>query len=168
MTQDSIWYRRIGTFRQFLKDITDKDLTIPEVLYGWREISYLPKAFKTMTVQGLLNNPKQIEELYHALRKMPPEKNFKFPYNRKEREQELIELLTADYNIMKDKACAKIVSGYYYDGAISFTYGLEAAMAPFNDGNDMMAGEVEFIGNINSGMHIIDDGSGFFSGGKFS
>ncbi len=121
-----------------------------------------------MTVQELLINPKQIEELYHALRKMLPEKNFRFPYNRKEREQELIELLAEDYNIIKDKAHAKVVPGYYYDGAISFTYGLEAAMAPFNDGNDMMAGEVEFIGNINSGMHIIDDGSGFFSGGRFS
>ena len=168
MVNDSIWYRKIGTFRQFLKDINDKALIIPEALNGWREISYLPRVFKTMTVQELLNAPRQIEELYHALRKMPPEKGFPFPYNRKEREQELIELLAEDYpNIMKDRACAKIVPGFYTDGAIAFSYGLEAAMAPFNDGNDRMAGKIEFIGNINSGIHVIDDGSGFFSGGNF-
>jgi hypothetical protein len=68
---------------------------------------------------------------------------------------------------MKDRACAKIVPGFYTDGAIAFSYGLEAAMAPFNDGNDRMAGKIEFIGNINSGIHVIDDGSSFFSGGDF-
>jgi hypothetical protein len=120
-----------------------------------------------MTIQELLNNPKQIEELYYVLKKVQPERNFKFPYNRKEREQELIELLAEDYNTMIDKAHSKVVSGHYNDGSIAFSYGLEVAMAPFNDGNDRMAGHVEFIGNINSGMHVVDDGSGFFSGGHF-
>jgi hypothetical protein len=116
----------------------------------------------------LLSNPKQIEELYYALKKIPPERHFKFPYNRKEREQELIDTLAEDYNIMVDKAHAKVVSGYAYDGTIAFSYGLESAMAPFDDGNSYQAGEIEFIGSINSGMHIIDDGSGFFSGGLFT
>jgi hypothetical protein len=167
MIEDSIWYRKVGTFRQFLKDVADKNLTIPDVLYEWREKSVIPKEFKTMTVQELLNNPRQIEELYHALRRMPPEKKFKFPYNKKERERELIELLAQDYNIMVDKAQVKIVPGYYQYGDIAFSFGFEAAMAPFDDCNDKKAGELEFIGNINSGMHIIDDGSGFFSGGNF-
>ena len=104
MIEDSIWYRKVGTFRQFLKDVADKNLTIPDVLYEWREQSVIPKEFKTMTVQELLNNPRQIEQLYHALRRMPSEKKFKFPYNKKERERELIELLAQDYNIMTDKA----------------------------------------------------------------
>jgi hypothetical protein len=167
MIEDSIWYRKVGTFRQFLKDVADKNLTIPDVLYEWREQSVIPKEFKTMTVQELLNNPRQIEQLYHALRRMPSEKKFKFPYNKKERERELIELLAQDYNIMTDKARVKIVPGYYQYGDIAFSFGLEVAMAPFNDGNDKKAGELEFIGNINSGMHIIDDGFGFFSGGNF-
>jgi hypothetical protein len=161
MVQDSIWHRKIGPFRQFLRDIADSTITVPEALHEWSKISYLPKIFKTMTVQVLLNNPKQIEELFHALRKMPHERSFKFPYNKKERERELIELLSEDYNIKIDRAYSKVVSGYYNDGSTAFTYGLEAAMAPFNDRNDMMAGEVEFIGNINSGMHL-DGGESFF------
>jgi hypothetical protein len=51
MVKDSIWYRKIGTFRQFLKDINDKALIIPEALNGWREISYLPRVFKTKLLQ---------------------------------------------------------------------------------------------------------------------
>jgi hypothetical protein len=154
MTEDSVWYRKIGPFRQFFKDIADSSITVAEALGGWKERSYIPKTLKTMTVQELLNNLKQIEELYYAMKRMQPERHFKFPYNKKERAQELIDLLSNDYNIMVDKAHAKVVSGYHNDGTISFTYGLEAAMAPFNDGTDTRAGEIEFIGNINSGMHL--------------
>jgi predicted flap endonuclease-1-like 5' DNA nuclease len=167
MTEDSVWYRKIGPFRQFFRDIADSSTTVAEALGGWKERSYIPKTLKTMTVQELLNNPKQIEELYYAMKRMQPERHFKFPYNKKEREQELIDLLASDYNIMTDKAHAKVVSGHYNDGSTAFTYGLEAAMAPFNDHDDMKAGEVDFIGNINSGMHL-DSGESFFSGGHFS
>jgi|GEM_PF-1234768 len=167
MTEDSVWRRKLNPFRQFLRDIADtSNTTVVEALSGWRERSYIPKNLKTMTVQELLNDQKQIEELYYAMKRMQPERHFKFPYNRKERERELIGLLSSDYNIMTDRAHAKVTSGYYNDGTISFTYSLEAAMAPFNDGSDARAGEIEFIGNINSGMHL-DSGESLFSGGNF-
>jgi hypothetical protein len=171
MIQDSVWHSKLGRFRDFLKDIADKNLTILEVLDEWKEKSFIPEDFKKMKVQELLNNPKYIEELYYALKKRQPDRNFKFPYNKKEREKELIELLSQDYNILAHRAHVKIVSRFYQpasgDGVPAFSFGIEAAMAPFNDGNDRMAGEFDFIGSINSGMHIIDDGSGFYSDGFF-
>jgi hypothetical protein len=168
MTQDSVWHRRLNTFATLFRNVADKTTTVVEVIGRWREASYIPKPLKHMTVQQLIENPRQIEELYYDLKRCQPERHFKFPYNRKEREQELLDLLSEDYNIIVDKAHAKVVPGYAYDGTVAFTYAIEAAMAPFNDGHDNDAGEVEFIGSINSGMHIIDDGAGFFSGGLFT
>ena len=166
MVQDSIWYRRQGLFRQYLNDIDDKTLTVKESLSTFREQDYTPKDFKNMKIQDLLSNPKRIEELFFALRKMLPESKFRLPYKKVEREQELIHLLAEDYRIDIDKAQSKIVTGNYNDGTIAFNYCLEAAMAPFSEADISSAGDIKFIGNINSGMHI-DGGSSFFSNGHF-
>ena len=44
-----------------------------------------------MTIQELADNPKLIQELYKVLREgMQPESKSRLPYNKEEREQELI------------------------------------------------------------------------------
>ena len=48
---DSIWYHKPGEFREFIKTISDKSMTISDALVGFREVKCLPTIFKQMTVR---------------------------------------------------------------------------------------------------------------------
>ena len=100
---------------------------------------------------------------------MQPESKYKLPYKKAEREKELIESVAEVYDIDKTKAQAKVVTGHYKDpdSTQEFNYAVEVVVVPRKDLNiEKHAGEVEFIGNINS-TPSIDGGEGYFTGGSF-
>ena len=166
---DSIWYHEPREFREFLKTITDKSITVADALVQFRELKCLPMSFKEMTVQDLISNPKEMQKLYYALRSgMQPESKFKLPYKRKAREVEIIRDIAEDYDIDIDKAKSRVVTGNYNDGTRVFNYAIEVAVAPRKgiDQNVNDAGKIDFIGNIND-TPSIDGGEGYFSGGNY-
>jgi len=166
MAQDSIYYYKPGEFRNFIRRIDDKSLTVSEALSPFREIKCLGSKFKRMTIQELADNPKSIPELSKALRNsMAPESKFKLSYKKKEREQELIENLAENYAIDLNKATAKVVTGHYKNNKTGqeFNYALEVALAPRTDIGSESAGKIEIIGNINSSP-AIDGGHKYFDG----
>lgn len=166
MAQDSIYYYKPGEFRNFIRRIDDKTLTVSEALSPFREIKCLGSEFKQITIQELADKPNSIPELSKALRKaMAPESKFKLPYKKEEREQELIENLAENCDIDLKKAKAKIVTGHYKNDKTGqeFNYALEVALAPRTDIGSESAGKIEIIGNINSSP-AIDGGHKYFDG----
>jgi len=162
--QDSIYYHKPGHFREFIRVITDKSISVSEALATFREVKCLPNKFKQMTVHELSKSPVLIQELYETLRKrMQPESKYKLPYNKAEREKQLIDNIAENYAIDKEKAQAKVITGHHNDGTREFNYALEVVIAPRTDLDEKHAGEVEFIGSINS-TPSIDGGEGYFQG----
>src|ERR671932_897605 len=79
---DSVWRSTFSEFRDYINGITDKSITIQDALDTIREARCLPKKYlvsegnnnKTITVQDIALDNKQIAELFDALRKgMQPE-----------------------------------------------------------------------------------------------
>jgi hypothetical protein len=168
MTLDSIYHFRPSQFGDYCRRIIDKSIFVSDALKTFRELKCLPARLKQMTVQELIDNPQSIQDLYNALRYcMRPESKFKrLPYDKVEREKELIENIAEVYDIDKKKAKAKIIRGHYNDGIQSFDYILEVVAAPKRDTSVEYAGEVKFIGNINS-TPSIDGGEGYFQDAEF-
>jgi hypothetical protein len=170
MPQDSIYYHKPGGLREYIKRILDKSITIPQAFSTYREIRVLPSRFRDMTVQTLSDSPNLMQEFSEALTSgMQPESKYRLPYKKAEREKELIESVAEVYDIDKCKVQSKVVTGHYKDpdSAQEFNYAIEVAVAPRKDLNvEKHAGEVEFIGNINS-TPSIDGGEGYFTGGLF-
>src|SRR5215211_133629 len=170
MQQDSIYYYKPSGFREYIRTIADKSITISHALSTFRELKCLPERYKQMTVHELLLStisPQLIQELYNALRAgMQPESKFKLPYKKADREKELLDSIAENYDIDTNKAQAKVVTGHYDDGTQVFNYALEVVIAPRKDIGVNHAGKVEFIGNINS-TPSIDGGAGYFSNGNY-
>jgi hypothetical protein len=170
MPQDSIYYRKPGGLREYIKRISDKSITVLEAFSTFREIRVLPSKFKDMTVQTLSDSPKLMQELSKGLiDRMQPESKYNLPYKKAEREKELIESVAEVYDVDKTKAQSKVVTGHYKDpnSTQEFNYAIEVVVAPRKDLNiEKHAGEAEFIGNINS-TPSIDGGEGYFTGGSF-
>ena len=170
MPQDSIYYRRPGGLREYIKRIADKSITVPHAFSTFREIKVLPSKFRDMTVQTLSGSTNLMQEFSKALIDgMQPESKYRLPYKKAEREVELIENVAEVYDIDKDKAQSKVIAGHYKDpdSTQEFNYAIEAVVAPRKDLNiEKHAGEVKFIGNINS-TPSIDGGEGYFTGGLF-
>jgi hypothetical protein len=180
--QDSIWYYKYHQFKEYIRTVTDKSITLPEALGTFRELKCLPSHFKQMTVGELASkdNSHLILELFEVFRKrMQPESRSKLPFNKKEREQELILDIVAKYNrdahkIDIENARAKVVTGHYPPHSINidnntqvFNYWLEVVIAPLASKDEIEnAGRVKFIGNIN-GTPSIDGGERYFQGGEY-
>src|SRR5438094_10315781 len=99
VTQDSIWHYRPGQFKEYIRTIFYKSMFVSDALATFREVRCLPKKFRQMTVQELYHNPLLIQELYKVLRDgMASESKFKLPYNKEERQKEIIESLAENYN----------------------------------------------------------------------
>jgi hypothetical protein len=145
-------------------------MTVSDALGTFRELKCLPMRFKKMTVQELASNEEEIQALYKALRNgMQPESKFKLPYRRKARELEIIRDIAEEYDIDKDRARARVVTGHYNEsGARAFNYAIEIAVAPRKGIGQNVgdAGKVDFIGNVND-TPSIDGGEGYFSGGSY-
>jgi hypothetical protein len=167
MTLDSIYYFRPGHFMDYIRRIINKSITVSDAIATFREIKCLPGRFKQMTIQELADNPKVIQELYKVLREgMRPESKSRLPYKKEERERELIKNMAENYDVDIHKTRAKIITGHYDDGLQAFNYILEVVAAPKKDSRVIHAGEVEFIGNINS-TPSIDGGEGYFQDANF-
>lgn len=129
---DSIWYYKLGQFREYIKTIADKTMTVSDALGTFRELKCIPARLKQMTIQELASNVEEIQALYKALRNgMQPESKFKLPYKRKARELEIIRDIAEEYDIDIDRARARVITGHYNDcGARVFNYAIEIAVAP--------------------------------------
>jgi hypothetical protein len=167
MALDSIYYFRPGQFMDYIRRIINKSITVSDAIGTFREIKCLPGRFKQMTIQELANTPELIQELYQALRDgMQPESRSKLPYNKGERERELIKNMAENYDIDIKKTKAKIITGHYDDGFQAFNYIPEVVAAPKKDTRVEHAGEAEFVGNINS-TPSVDGGEGYFQDANF-
>jgi hypothetical protein len=123
-----------------------------------------------MRVQALADDARLMQEFVDSLtRGMQPESKYKLPYKKAEREKEMIENMAEVYDIDKSNAQSKVVTGHYKDpnSTQEFNYAVEVVVAPRKDLDvSKHAGEVEFIGNINS-TPSIDGGTNYFSDGPF-
>jgi hypothetical protein len=98
--QDSIYYFKPGLFRDFIRSIADKTVTVSDALYTFREVKCLPDTFRKMTIEEISSTPQSIQDLYNTLKAgMQPETKPKLPYKKAEREQELIDSLAEQFDI---------------------------------------------------------------------
>jgi hypothetical protein len=167
---DSIWYYKPGQFKEYIKTIADKTMSVSDALRTFRELKCLSARLKQKTVQELASNTEEIQVLYKALRNgMKPESKFKLPYKRKTRELEIIQDIAEEYDIDKDRAQSRVITGHHNENGVRvFNYAIEIAVAPRKGigQNVKDAGKVDFIGNINDTLSI-DGGEGYFSGGSY-
>ncbi len=145
--QDSIYHKKAGEFRQFIQRVSDKSVTVTDVIGDWREFKNLDKAFKDMTIQQLADNPNLIIELFHTLRKgMLAESKFQLEYDKEQHIQELIETISEDYDIDKARAEGKIITRHENqnnseDTGREFNYCLEVVLIPYYEPDSNSAGE---------------------------
>ena len=119
---DSIWRSTFSEFRDYINGIIDKSITIQDALDTIREVKCLPKKYlisevnnKTITVQDIAYNNKQIAELFSALRKGMQPESLNLPFKTKDREKQLLDQL-AKYKkgrINLENAHAKVAIGHF-------------------------------------------------------
>ena len=63
----SIYFYSKNSFREYIKTITDKTKSVPEVLATFRELKVLPKEFETMTDKQLAHDDEKIMYLFTEL-----------------------------------------------------------------------------------------------------
>ena len=155
------YYKGLVDFRLFIRNIVEKSRTISDVLAEFREINVLPKRLGQLTVEQTTH--KIIEEIYNALLKMQPETRYNLPYDKKERESEIISNITRIFDIDSKFTFSKILVGHYKDDNTGqqFPWGVEIVMARRNDLDHHMAGEINFIGSVND-TPAIDGGEKYF------
>ena len=77
----SVWsYRDLADFRQFIRNLADRSMSMSHVLAGFREVSILPKRLGQLTVEEVTTKTELIEQIYRALKKMRPETRYKLLY----------------------------------------------------------------------------------------
>lgn len=70
----SVWsYRDLADFRQFIRNLVNRSMSISHALAGFREVSMLPKRLGQLTVEEVTTKTELIEQIYRALKKMRPE-----------------------------------------------------------------------------------------------
>jgi hypothetical protein len=113
----SVWsYRDLTDFRQFIRNLVNRSMSMSHALAGFREVSMLPKRLGQLTVEEVTTKTELIEQIYRALKKMRPETIYKLPYDKKEREKEIIDNIAESFVIDKKNAHCKILTGYHRDG----------------------------------------------------
>jgi hypothetical protein len=149
---DSVYYYKAGVFKQYFITIADKSLLVSHALAGFREIKRLPKHLGELTVKQVSDDPKLIAEIYQALIDgMKPESKYKLPYDKEERQKEIVDNIAEVFDIDRKNTQCKIVTGFYKDDKTGqqFPYAVEFAIAPRKDLGVENAGKVTFIGSIN-------------------
>jgi hypothetical protein len=167
---DSIYYYKRGEFKQYFRTITDQSILVSDALAGFREIKCLPKRHRVMTVQQVSDDPKLIAEVFQALREgIQPESKYKLPYDKEERQKEIVDNIAESYDIDKTKTQCKVVTGYYKDDKTGqqFPYAVEIAIAPRKDVGVDNAGELTFIGSVND-TPAIDGGERYFQSDQYA
>ena len=144
-------YKGVADFRQFIRNLVDKSLPVSDALAGFMEISILPKRLGQLTVEQVTTKTELIEEIYEALKKMKPETHYKLPYDKKEREKEIIANISDVYDIDFNKAYCEIKTGYYKDTKTDqqFPWAVEIVMAQRKDLGVESAGRINVIGSVN-------------------
>jgi hypothetical protein len=161
---DSVYYYKPGGFKQYFRTITDKSLLVSVALARFREIKCLPKRLRELTVQQVSDDAKLIEEIYQALIDgMQPESKYKLPYDKGERQKEIVDNIGEVFDIDRKNTQCKVVTGIYKDDKTGqqFPYAVEIAIAPRKDLGVENAGEVTFIGSVND-TPAIDGGERYF------
>lgn len=96
----------------------------------------LPKLLGELTVQQVSDDPKLIEEIFQALIDgMKPESKYKLPYDKEERQKEIVDNIVEVFDIDRKKTQCNIVTGIYKDDKTyqQFPYAVEIAIAPRKD-----------------------------------
>ena len=138
----------MADFRQFIRNIVNRPMSMSYALAGFREVSMLPKRLGQLTVEEVITKTELIEQIYRALKKMRPKTIYKLPYDKKEREKEIIDNIAESFMIDKKNAHCKILTGYNRDGERQFPYAIEIALAPLKYSDVSQAGYVKFIGSV--------------------
>jgi hypothetical protein len=135
--RDSAWYFKRSEFKEFISAIDDKSETIEETgIRDFREFPILPKETRKKTVREIAASPQLIQQLYEELRdtsKMAAPTKFKLPYKKAAHELELKQNLAQHYDIDKERAHAKVVTGHYDGDGIVFPYAIETVIAPVKE-----------------------------------
>jgi hypothetical protein len=166
----SIWnYKGLVDFRQFIRNITEKDRSIFDVLAGFREVAVLPKRLGQLTVKHLCSNTDLIGEVYKALKKMRPQTKYNLPYDKEERKGEIVENIADSFAINPKKTFCEIKTGYYKDEKTGqqFPWAVEIAMAQRKDLDVRSAGMINFIGSVND-TPAIDGGEKYFQSDQYA
>jgi hypothetical protein len=161
---DSIYYYKPGGFKEYFRTIADKSLLVSDALSGFREIRCLRKGLAELTVQQVSDDSKLIVEIYQALIDgMQPGSKCKLPYDKEERQKEIVDNIAQVFDIDRKNTQCKIVTGIYKDDKTGqqFPYAMEIAIAPRKDLGVENAGEVTFIGSVND-TPAIDGGERYF------
>jgi hypothetical protein len=163
------YYRGITAFRHFLKNITDQSMLLSDALSDFREIIVLPKRLGDLYVEQVSDDSNLIKEIDQALKKMPAETKYKLPYNKKEREKEIVDNIAEVHDIDRKNAQCKVIKGYHKDEKTGqeFPYAIEIAMAPRKDIGVENAGQVNFIGSVND-TPAIDGGERYFQSDQYA
>ncbi len=167
---DSIYYYKRGEFKHYFRTITDQSIRVLDALAGFREIKCLSKRLRELPVQQVSDDPKLIAELYQALRDgMQPESKYKLPYDKEERQKEIVDNIAESYDIDRKNTQCKVVTGYYKDDKTGqqFPYAVEIAITPRKDLGVDNAGEVTFIGCVND-TPAIDGGERYFQSDQYA
>lgn len=171
--RDSAWYFKRGEFKEFISAIDDKSKTIEETGFrDFREFPILSKETRKKTVQEIAASPQLIQQLYEESRdinKMIAPTKFKLPYKKAVRELELKQNLAQYYDIDRDRAYTKVVTGHYDEDGIVFPYAIETVIAPIKEWRvkGIEPGHIEFIGCVNDSP-AIDGGEKYFSDGDYN
>jgi hypothetical protein len=164
----SVWsYRDLADFRQFIRNLVNRSMSMSHALAEFREVSMLPKRLGQLTVEEVSTKTELIEQIYRALKKMRPETTYKLPYDKKEREKEIIDNIAESFVIDKKNAHCKILTGYHRDGERQFPYAIEMALAPLKYSDVSRAGYVKFIGSVND-TPAIDGGEKYFQSDQYA
>jgi hypothetical protein len=94
---------------------------------------------------------------------MEPESKYKLPYDKEERQKEIVDNIAQVFDIDRKNTQCKIVTGIYKDDETGqqFAYAVEIAIAPRKDLGVDNAGEATFIGSVND-TPAIDGGERYF------
>jgi hypothetical protein len=130
---------------------------------------YTAKKLGQLTVQQALDDIDILEKIFVSLMKMPAETKYKFPYDKKEREKEIVDNIADVFQINEGTAQCKIIAGYHEneDTGQRFPYGIEIAITPREDLDSSSAGQVTFIGCVND-TPAIDGGERYFQDTAYS
>ena len=131
---------------------------------------FTQETWRSSTVQQVSDDPKLIAEVYQALRDgMQPESKYKLPYDKEERQNEIVDSIVESYDIDRKNTQCKVVTGYYKDDKTGqqFPYAVEIAIAPRKDLGVDNAGELTFIGSVND-TPAIDGGERYFQSDQYA
>jgi len=98
---------------------------------------------------------------------MRSETIYKLPYDKKEREKEVIDNIAESFIIDEKNAHCKILTGCHRDGERQFPYVIEIALALMKYSGDSNAGYVKLIGSVND-TPAVDWGEKYFQSDQYA